>query len=173
MAAENMYNVLFISTSNSARSILAEGVLNKLGQGRVRAYSAGSHPKGQVHPLTLATLELMHIPITGYRSKSWDEFTRSGAPVLDFIFTLCDYVAGEACPVWAGVPVTGHWSVADPAAIDGTDEQQRRAFLVSAVMLRRRIELFLSLPLERLDTLTLQVRLHAIGSEELLTGSGD
>lgn len=158
-------NTLFLCTGNSARSILAESLLNDLGRGRFRAWSAGSHPKGEVHPLALATLERLHLPASGYRSKSWDEFTAPGAPVFDFIFTVCDNAAGEACPFWPGQPVTAHWGVPDPAAVDGSMEQQRKAFLDVAMTLRRRIELFLALPLQRLDALSLQRALCDIGHQ--------
>lgn len=157
------YNALFICTGNSARSILAEGLLNDSGKGRFRAFSAGSHPKGQVHPLALATLEHLRLPTIGYRSKSWDEFVAPGAPVFDFIFTVCDAAAGEACPLWPGKPVSAHWGVADPAAVEGTEEQQRKAFHDTAIILHRRIELFLSLPLQRLDAMSLQQELRDIG----------
>jgi len=159
------YNVLFICTGNSARSILAEAMLKELGQGRFNAYSAGSYPKGQVHPLALATLEQLRMPVAGYRSKSWDEFVAPGAPVFDFIFTVCDNAAGEACPVWPGKPVSAHWGVADPAAVEGTEEQQIKAFKDAARILHRRIELFLSLPLQRLDSLSLQSELRHIGQQ--------
>ncbi len=158
-------NTLFLCTGNSARSILAESLLNDLGRGRFRAWSAGSHPKGEVHPLALATLERLHLPASGYRSKSWDEFTAPGAPVFDFIFTVCDNAAGEACPFWPGQPVTAHWGVPDPAAVEGSVEQQRKAFLDTAMTLRRRIELFLALPLQRLDALSLQRALSDIGHQ--------
>ncbi|WP_026443641.1 arsenate reductase ArsC [Pseudacidobacterium ailaaui] len=162
---DTTYNVLFICTGNSARSILAEGLLNALGQGRFSAYSAGSHPKGEVHPLALATLERLGLPTTGYRSKSWDEFVRPDAPTFDFIFTVCDNAAGEACPMWPGKPVSAHWGVPDPAAVEGTEEQQRKAFMDAAITLRRRIELFLSLPLQSLDALSLQRGLRDIGRQ--------
>ncbi|MBX6358766.1 MAG: arsenate reductase ArsC [Acidobacterium ailaaui] len=162
---DTTYNVLFICTGNSARSILAEGLLNALGQGRFSAYSAGSHPKGEVHPLALATLERLGLPTTGYRSKSWDEFVRPDAPTFDFIFTVCDNAAGEACPLWPGKPVSAHWGVPDPAAVEGTEEQQRKAFMDAAITLRRRIELFLSLPLQGLDALSLQRGLRDIGRQ--------
>ncbi len=165
MTTEATYNALFICTGNSARSILAEGILNALGQGRFRAYSAGSHPKGEVHPLALATLERLHLPATGYRSKSWDEFVAPGAPVFDFIFTVCDNAAGEACPLWPGTPVSAHWGVSDPAAVEGTEEQQHKAFMDAAIALRRRIELFLSLPLKSLDAMSLQRELRDIGRQ--------
>ena len=140
-------------------------MLNELGQGRFHAYSAGSHPKGEVHPLALATLERLRLPTTGYRSKSWDEFVKPDAPVFDFIFTVCDNAAGEACPLWPGKPVSAHWGVPDPAAVEGTDEQQRKAFFDAAITLRRRIELFLSLPLQRLDAMSLQRELRDIGHQ--------
>ncbi|WP_442595580.1 arsenate reductase ArsC [Parapusillimonas sp. JC17] len=165
MTTPTLYNVLFICTGNSARSILAEAMLNELGKGRLNAYSAGSYPKGEVHPLALATLEHLRMSTTGYRSKSWDEFVAPGAPVLDFIFTVCDNAAGEACPVWPGKPVSAHWGVADPAAVEGTEEQQLKAFKDAARILHRRIELFLSLPLQRLDGLSLQRELRSIGQQ--------
>jgi arsenate reductase (thioredoxin) len=157
------YNALFICTGNSARSILAEGLLNGLGQGRFRAYSAGSQPKGQVHPLAIATLEHLDMPAQGYRSKSWDEFTHPDAPRFDFIFTVCDNAAGEACPLWPGKPMSAHWGVPDPAAVEGNDEVRRKAFQGAALTLKRRIELFLALPLERLDAMSLQNELRGIG----------
>ncbi len=167
MTTEAAYNALFICTGNSARSILAEGILDKLGQGRFRAYSAGSQPKGEVHPLALATLERLHMPTTGYRSKSWDEFVAPGAPVFDFIFTVCDNAAGEACPFPPGKPdyrLTG--ACPDPAAVEGSEEQRLKAFKDAALILRRRgIQLFLSLPLQRLDVMSLQRELRNIGQE--------
>ncbi len=159
------YNALFICTGNSARSILAEGILNELGKGRFRAWSAGSHPKGEVHPQALATLERLRLPNTGYRSKSWDEFVVPGAPVFDFIFTVCDSAAGEACPLWPSKPVSAHWGVPDPAAVEGTEEQQRKAFQDAAIALHRRIELFLSLPIKSLDAISLQRELRDIGHQ--------
>ncbi|WP_426730750.1 arsenate reductase ArsC [Pseudomonas aeruginosa] len=165
MTTDTTYNALFICTGNSARSILAEGILNGLGKGRFHAYSAGSHPKGEVHPLALATLERLHMPTAGYRSKSWDEFVAPGAPVFDFIFTVCDNAAGEACPLWLGKPVSAHWGVPDPAAVEGSEEQQVKAFKDAALTLRRRIELFLSLPLQRLDAMSLQHELRDIGKQ--------
>jgi len=159
------YNVLFICTGNSARSVLAEAMLNELGKERFNAYSAGSYPKGEVHPLALATLEHLRMPAAGYRSKSWDEFVAPGAPVFDFIFTVCDNAAGEACPVWPGKPVSAHWGVADPAAVEGTEEQRFKAFKEAARILHRRIELFVSLPLQRLDSLSLQSELRNIGQQ--------
>ncbi|OZI61911.1 arsenate reductase ArsC [Bordetella genomosp. 11] len=158
-----VYNALFICTGNSARSILAEGLLNGLGQGRFRAYSAGSHPKDSVHPMALATLERLGMPAQGYRSKSWDEFVGPDAPRFDFIFTVCDNAAGEVCPVWPGKPMSAHWGVPDPAAVEGSEETRRKAFNETAVVLKRRIELFLSLPLARLDAMSLQRELRDIG----------
>ena len=163
--AEKIHNVLFLCTGNSARSILAEGILNALGEGRFRAWSAGSHPKGEVHPLALATLEEMHFPAAGYRSKSWDEFARPDAPPMDFIFTVCDSAAGEVCPLWPGKPVTAHWGVPDPVAVTGTEVQRRMAFRDTALVLQRRIELLLALPLRNLDNLVLQRELRDIGGQ--------
>lgn len=158
------YNVLFICTGNSARSILAEGIMNSLGQGRFAAYSAGSHPKGEPHPLALGRLEAMHIPTTGMRSKSWEEFAGADAPPLHFVFTVCDQAAGEVCPVWPGQPMTAHWGMPDPAAVEGTLEQREKAFLDTAITMKRRIELFLSLPMEKLDRMALQQQVKDIGS---------
>lgn len=163
---EKIYNTLFICTGNSARSILAEGLLNGLAQGRFRAYSAGSHPKGEVHPLALDTLERLKMPSTGYRSKSWDEYARPDAPEFDFIFTVCDSAAGEICPVWPGRPMSANWGVPDPAAVEGSEDEKAKAFHDTAIILKRRIELFLSLPMERRNMLslqTLQSQLHDIG----------
>jgi arsenate reductase len=161
---DKVYNVLFICTHNSARSIMAEGLLNSLGGGRFKAHSAGSQPTGAVNPFALTTLKTMHIPNDGYRSKDWSEFARPGAPALDFVFTVCDNAAGEVCPVWPGQPMTAHWGVADPAAFEGSDEQKTRVFWDTAVTLKRRIELMLALPLQSLDRLTLQRELKDIGT---------
>lgn len=158
-----VYNVLFICTGNSARSILAEGLLNYLGRGGFKAYSAGSHPKGTVNPLATKTLADWRIPTAEFRSKSWEEFARPGAPALDFVFTVCDDAAGEVCPVWPGQPMTAHWGVPDPAAVEGTEEQKARAFFDAAVTLKRRIELMLALPLPTLDKLRLQRAITDIG----------
>jgi protein-tyrosine-phosphatase len=155
--------VLFLCTGNSARSILAEAILNRLGAGRFRAYSAGSHPKGRVHPLALELLRERGYETAGLRSKSWDEFAGPGAPALDFVFTVCDDAAGEVCPLWRGQPVTAHWGVTDPAAFAGPEERQRQLFRRVYVELERRIDLFTSLPLESLDRLALQQRLKEIG----------
>jgi protein-tyrosine-phosphatase len=148
------YNVLFLCTGNSARSILAEAILNREGRGQFRAYSAGSQPKGQLHPLALETLEEMGFLTEGYRSKDWQ---------LNFVFTVCDNAAGEVCPIWPGQPMTAHWGIADPAAVGGDEEHQRRAFRSAFYSLQRRIGLFLALPLESIDELSLQAQLRAIG----------
>jgi arsenate reductase len=160
------HNVLFLCTGNSARSVMAEALLNLLGQGRFHAYSAGSQPKGQVHPLTLETLERSHLPTEGLRSKSWDEFSQPGAPRMDFVFTVCGNAAGERCPFWPGQPITAHWGVDDPAAAEGSDEQRARAFERALRELDARIKLFVALPFERLDRMTLQQRLRDIGAGE-------
>jgi arsenate reductase len=155
------YNVLFLCTGNSARSILGEAILNKEGAGRFRAFSAGSFPKGQVHPEALKLLGELGYPIDGFRSKSWDEFAADGAPPLDFIFTVCDDAAGETCPVWPGHPMTAHWGIPDPAAAPA--EQQPGAFRDAYYALQRRIGLFLSLPLDSIDAMSLQTKLREIG----------
>lgn len=159
-----IYNVLFLCTGNSARSILCEAWLNAMGQGRFRAFSAGSHPKGAVHPLALDLLAKNRLPIDGLRSKNWDEFAQSGAPQLDFVFTVCDNAAGEVCPVWPGQPVTAHWGIPDPAAAEGTDEEKRKAFFAAWNQLDRRLSLFVALPLERLERMALQRKLNDIGA---------
>ena len=161
--SERVYNVLFLCTGNSARSILAEAILNDRGRGRFRAFSAGSHPKGAVHPLALALLERTGLPTDGLRSKAWDEFVQPGAPQLDFVFTVCDDAAGEVCPVWPGQPMTAHWGQPDPAAVDGTDLEQANAFRAAFRMLERRIELFTALPIATLDRLTLGNRIRDLG----------
>lgn len=158
-------NVLFLCTGNSARSILAEGLLNGLGRGCFRAWSAGSYPKGEVHPLALATLAQLQLPTAGLRSKSWDEFVAPDAPVFDFIFTVCDAAAGEACPVWPGRPVTAHWGMPDPAAVACSETLQRQAFQDAADTLRRRIVAFLSLPVAQFDSVTMQRVLRDIGQQ--------
>lgn len=164
--SDQSYNVLFLCTGNSARSIIAEAVLNQLGAGRFRAYSAGSHPRGEVHPLTLELLRHNHYDVSTLRSKSWDEFAAPGAPKMDFIFTVCDQAAGEACPIWPGQPVTAHWGFADPSHVAGDDETRRRAFIRTHIEIINRIRLFLSLPLDKLDRLSLQKQLHAMGQSQ-------
>ena len=162
-----VFNVLFLCTGNSARSILAEAVLNGLsvGRGKFKGYSAGSHPKGAVHPLTLELLQRSHIPTDGLRSKSWDEFAKPDSPLLDFVFTVCDQAAGEVCPYWPGQPMTAHWGMPDPAAVEGSDEHKRKAFAETLLVLRRRIELFVSLPFAKLDRLALQKSVSEIGKK--------
>lgn len=157
------YNVLFLCTGNSARSIMAEAILARAGAGRFNAYSAGSHPKGEVHPHALRLLERLNYKIGGFRSKSWDEFTLPGAPALDFAFTVCDNAAGEVCPIWPGQPMTAHWGVPDPPAAAGSDAEIAAAFADAYGRLSNRIEVFTNLPLASLDRLTLQNRLDAIG----------
>jgi len=157
------YHVLFVCTGNSARSILAEGLMTALGKGRFVGHSAGSHPKERPHPLALQTLAAHGIPTDGYRSKSWDEFAKPGAPALDFVFTVCDQAAGEACPYWPGQPMTAHWGLPDPAAVQGSPAQQEKAFLDTFVALKRRIELMLALPIATLDRMALQHELKDIG----------
>jgi arsenate reductase (thioredoxin) len=157
------YNVLFICTGNSARSILAEGLLNQLGGARFRAFSAGSRPKGEVHPLALAEMKSLGIATEGLRSKSWEEFAAPGAVTLDFVFTVCDQAAGEVCPVWPGQPMTAHWGMPDPAAVEGPAEAKAKAFRDTAIALKRRIELMLALPLAGLDRLAIQREVRDIG----------
>jgi arsenate reductase (thioredoxin) len=161
------FNVLILCTGNSARSILAEAALNhpSIGQGRFRGYSAGSHPKGQVNPFALECLEAQGISTEGLRSKSWDEFAAPGAPTLDFVITVCDQAAAEECPFWPGQPVTAHWGLPDPAAVEGTDDAKRKAFRDTFIALRRRIELFAALPFEKLSRLAIQERAQDIGRQ--------
>jgi len=158
-----IYNVLFLCTGNSARSILAERLLRQLGKGTFNGFSAGSFPKGEVHPLALRMLRELGLSTAGLRSKSWDEFASPGAPVMDFVFTVCDQAAGELCPIWPGHPVTGHWGVPDPAAADGSEADRMLAFRDAFRMLERRIKLFLALPLASLDRTALQREVDAIG----------
>ena len=159
-------NVLFVCTGNSARSILAESILNHpaIGQGRFRAFSAGSHPAGHVQPLALALLAQYHYPTDGLRSKNWDEFSGPSAPRLDFVFTVCDRAAGEACPYWPGQPMTAHWGVEDPAAVQGSAEEQRRAYANAFMVLKNRIAMFAALPFDKLDRLSLKQQLDGIGA---------
>ena len=163
MPGDAIYNVLFLCTGNSARSILAEVLLEHRGKGRFRAYSAGSFPKGAVHPMALDLLDRLRLPTMGLRSKSWDEFARPDAPVMDFVFTVCDQAAGEICPVWPGHPVTAHWGVPDPAAAGGSDTERQRAFRDALYTLENRIKLFVALPIDKLDRLALKRRVDDIG----------
>lgn len=160
-----MYNVLFLCTGNSARSIMAEAIMNHKGRPNFTAYSAGSHPRGSVHPLALKQLEQARLSTEGYRSKSWDEFSKPSAPRLDFVFTVCDNAAAEACPVWPGQPMTAHWGVPDPAAAQGTEEEKQRAFHDAFLMLDRRISLFLCLPLGSLHRLAIKQEIDKIGGK--------
>jgi len=161
--AEMPYNVLFLCTGNSARSILAECILNRLGQGGFRAFSAGSSPKGEVHPYALELLHRQNYPTKLLRSKSWNEFAVPGAAPLDFVFTVCDNAAGEVCPVWPGQPMTAHWGMPDPVTVQGNEAERRLAFADTMRMLHNRIGIFVNLPIASLDKLSLQSRLHAIG----------
>ncbi len=163
MSPRSPYNVLFLCTGNSARSILAESLLNDLGKSRFRGFSAGSFPKGQVHPFALQLLRRMDLPSEGLRSKSWDEFAAPEAPPIDFIFTVCDNAAGEVCPIWPGKPVTAHWGIADPAAVEGSDADKAVAFRQAFKELETRIRLFIALPIESLDPVTLREKLRSIG----------
>lgn len=167
MNQESVYNVLFLCTGNSARSVLAEAVMNHLGQGRFRAFSAGSFPTGQVHPLTLKLLELQGLPTEGLRSKCWDEFAAPDAPPLDFVFTVCDKAANEVCPIWPGQPMSAHWGVEDPAAVEGDEVQKMLAFRKALRELENRIKIFMSLPIPSLDRIKLQSRLNEIGQTVL------
>ncbi len=160
---ERRFNVLFLCTGNSARSIMSEAMLNAMGAPRFKAYSAGSHPAGRVNPLAIELLQKNRLPVDGLRSKNWQEFAQPGAPELDFVFTVCDSAAGEVCPVWPGQPVSAHWGVEDPAAVEGDDETRRKAFFRAYSRLQNRIQLFLNLPLAKLDRLALTQRLKEIG----------
>ena len=162
-----MFNVLFLCTGNSARSIMAEALINNLaiGGGKFKGFSAGSFPKGEIHPLAIETLAANRLSTTGYQSKSWEEFSGPNTPRLDFVFTVCDQAAKEVCPVWPGQPMTAHWGIPDPAAVQGSDEEKRRAFRDAMLALRRRIELFANLPLNSLKGLALQERLDQIGKQ--------
>ncbi len=162
---EKRYNVLFLCTGNSARSIMAEAILNRKGRPNFVAYSAGSHPSGEVRPEALRQIELARMPIENFRSKSWDEFAKPGAPQMDFVFTVCDNAAGEVCPLWPGQPMTAHWGVPDPAAVHGSPEQIERAFREAFVILDRRISLFLCLPLSTLGQLAIKKEIDRIGKQ--------
>ena len=161
--SERIYNVLFLCTGNSARSILAEAILNQIGKGRFRAYSAGSHPAGKVNPYVLDMLAAQNLPVADLRSKSWDEFALPGAPALDFVFTVCDNAAGEVCPVWPGQPVSAHWGIEDPVAVEGDDAARRHAVHTALQLLNRRISVFINLPFAKLDKMTLKQEVDSIG----------
>lgn len=164
---KEIYNVLFLCTGNSARSILAESILRKEGDGRFKAYSAGSQPKGAVNPVALKVLAAMDYPTDGLRSKAWDEFAMAGAPVMDFVFTVCDDAAGEACPIWPGQPMTAHWGIEDPASVEGTDIEKERAFSTAALYMKNRIGAFLSFPMESIDRMALRRIGRGEGATEL------
>lgn len=164
MDDKKVFNVLFLCTHNSARSIMAEVLIDYVGRGRFKGFSAGSQPGTGPNPLAIATLERLRMPTDGLRSKSWDEFAKEDAPVMDFVFTVCDNAAGEVCPVWPGQPVTAHWGVEDPSQFEGSDEQMRHEFSRVANVLKRRIELFTSLPVDKLDRMALQKKLREIGT---------
>jgi arsenate reductase len=159
-----IYNVLFLCTGNTARSVLAEGILRKAGAGQFRAFSAGSQPKGVVSPFALKVLDSYGYPAIGFRSKSWDEFSGPQAPLMDFVFTVCDSAAGETCPFWPGQPMTAHWGIPDPAVVAGTDIEKEAAFVTAFKQMRNRIEIFTALPLESIDALTLEAKLKDIGN---------
>ena len=166
MSTDRVFNVLFLCTGNSARSILAESALNKLGEGRFRGFSAGSFPKGAVNPVALRLLERIDYPTVGLRSKSWEEFSRPDAPVMDFVFTVCDDAAGEICPVWPGHPMIAHWGIEDPSHVDGTEIERERAFVTALRYLENRIRLFISLPIDKLEATALTAKLREIGHAE-------
>jgi arsenate reductase len=163
---EKTYNVLFLCTGNSARSILAESILRKEARGRFRAFSAGSQPKGEVNPFAVQVLASLDYPTEGLRSKSWEEFARPDAPVMDFVFTVCDNAAGEACPIWPGQPMTAHWGIEDPAAVEGSDIQKEAAFVTAARYMKNRIAAFANLPLAGIDKMALTTKLREIGRSE-------
>jgi arsenate reductase (thioredoxin) len=165
--SERVFNVLFLCTGNTARSILAEAIMNKDGAGHFRAYSAGSQPKGTVNPVALRVLQRLEYPTEGLRSKSWEEFVRPGAPVMDFVFTVCDDAAGEACPIWPGQPMTAHWGIEDPAAVEGTELEKEAAFVAAHRFLKNRIDAFINLPLKSIDLL------HEIGRLDGATEARD
>ena len=164
--SEREFNVLFLCTGNSARSIIAESILRKEGRGRFRAFSAGSHPKDEVNPFAFKVLESYGYPTEGFRSKSWDEFAAPGAPVMDFVFTVCDNAAAETCPMWPGQPMTAHWGIEDPAAVEGTEIQKEAAFVLAARYLKNRISIFINLPIRSLDKMSLNAKLREIGQLE-------
>jgi protein-tyrosine-phosphatase len=168
---DRVYNVLFLCTGNSARSILAESILQKDGGGRFQSFSAGSQPKGAVNPFALKVLASLNYPADGFRSKSWEEFTGPDAPVMDFIFTVCDNAAGETCPIWPGQPMTAHWGIPDPAAVEGSDIEKEAAFVTAFRYLKNRISLFTALPSKKLDRLTLGGKLQEIGQSEGTTSA--
>jgi arsenate reductase (thioredoxin) len=170
--ADRVFNVLFLCTGNSARSIIAESILKKVGAGRFHAFSAGSHPKGGINPFAIKVLESYDFPTDDLRSKSWDEFAAPGAPVMDFVFTVCDTAAAETCPVWPGQPMTAHWGIEDPAAVEGTDIQKEAAFVLATKYLRNRISIFASLPIRSLDKMALNAKLREIGQLEGATKPG-
>ncbi|MBN9082136.1 MAG: ArsR family transcriptional regulator [Rhizobiales bacterium 62-17] len=170
---DRVYNVLFLCTGNSARSILAEAILRKDGAGRFNAFSAGSQPKGEVNPIALATLRNWDYPAEGFSSKSWDVFAEPNAPVMDFVFTVCDSAAGETCPFWPGQPMTAHWGIEDPAAIEGTDIEKQRAFNDAFRFMKNRISAFMALPLKSLDAMALGTKLREIGQLEGSTNKRD
>jgi arsenate reductase (thioredoxin) len=170
--SQKTYNVLFLCTGNSARSILAEVLIEHWERGRFNGYSAGSFPKGAVHLMAVEELERHHLPTSGLRSKSWNEFARPGAPAMDFVFTVCDQAASETCPVWPGNPVTAHWGVSDPAAVTGTEAEQRRAFREAYLQIENRIKIFVALPIERLDRLAIKREVDAIGHLRVV-GAGE
>jgi arsenate reductase len=173
LKSERIYNVLFLCTGNSARSVLAESILRKDGRRHFRSFSAGSQPKGAVNPFAIKVLNSLDYPTDDLRSKSWEEFAHAGAPVMDFVFTVCDNAAGEACPVWPGQPMTAHWGVEDPAEAEGSDIEKEAAFVVAHRYLKKRIALFTSLPLESIDRLSLGTRLREIGRIEGATSGQD
>jgi arsenate reductase len=168
---EQIYNVLFLCTGNSARSVLAESILRKDGRGRFNAFSAGSQPKGEINPFAIKVLESLDYPTEGLRSKSWQEFAVEGAPVMDFVFTVCDSAAGESCPVWPGQPMTAHWGIEDPASVEGPDIQKEAAFVAAFRYMKTRISLFTALPLSSIDKLALGTKLRDIGQSKGTTSS--
>ena len=162
---DKIFNVLFLCTGNSSRSIMAEALMNTLGKGKFKAYSAGSHPTGEVHPLALELAKTIKYPPENLRSKSWDEFSEPGAPVMDFVFTVCDKAAGEPCPFWPGQPITAHWGFSDPAAVQGSDDVKHKAFINIFQQIRSRVQLLISLPIAKLDRIALQKEVDNIGTQ--------